>query len=119
MSHQKTSQGLIFLVDVILINVAFVLSYIVRYQLELPYPVEARYYATFVPYIPFALLLTALCLLMFRIGGLYDTRRRQRFLNKTYSIVNGTFTSIVIIMAITFFLQPLVYSRGCWCWPVS
>lgn len=112
MSRQKASQGLIVLVDVILINVAFVLSYIVRYQLELPYPVEAQYYATFVPYIPFAILLTALCLLMFRIGGLYDARRRQRFLNKTYSIVNGTFTSIVIIMAITFFLQPLVYSRG-------
>jgi len=112
MSRQKTSQGLIVLVDVVLINVAFVLSYIVRYQLELPYPVEAQYYASFVPYIPFAILLTALCLLMFRISGLYDKRRRQRFLNKTYSIINGTATSIVIIMAITFFLQPLVYSRG-------
>lgn len=112
MSRQKTAQGFLALLDIVLINVAFVLSYLVRYQLQLPYPVEPEYYATFVPYIPFAILLTVLCLLMFRINGLYDAHRRQRFLNKVYGIATGTATSVVIIMAITFFLQPLVYSRG-------
>ena len=98
--------------DALLINVAFVLAYIIRYQLELPYPVDEQYYAPFTPYIPFAALLTVLSLLMFRVDGLYDPRRQRRWLSEVYRIVSGAATSIVIVMAITFFLQPLVYSRG-------
>ncbi len=112
MTRAKTALGIVVALDVILINVAFVLSYVVRYQLQLPYPVDSQYYAPFTPYIPYAALLTALCLIMFRIDGLYEQRRRRSLLNDFYSLLNGTTTSVVIVMAITFFIQPLVYSRG-------
>jgi exopolysaccharide biosynthesis polyprenyl glycosylphosphotransferase len=98
--------------DALLINVAFVLSYIIRYQLELPYPVDPEFYAPFTPYIPFAVLLTVLALVMFRVDGLYDARRHRRWLSDVYRILSGTATSIVSVMAFTFFVQPLVYSRG-------
>lgn len=98
--------------DIILINLALVLSYIARYKLDIPYPVDPRYDAPFYPYIPSALFLTILCLIAYNIDGLYERRRGRRWLDEIYRLVNGTMTSIVIIMASTFFLQPLVYSRG-------
>jgi exopolysaccharide biosynthesis polyprenyl glycosylphosphotransferase len=109
--HRAARAGILVL-DATLINVAFVLSYIVRYQLELPYPVDPQYDAPFHPYLPFAVLLTLLCLAMYAIDGLYTVRRRPRLVSQIYRVINGTTTSIVIIMALTFFLQPLVYSRG-------
>lgn len=112
MTRTKATLGLTVAVDAILINVAFVVSYVVRYQLELPYPVDPRFDAPFTPYIPFAALLTVLCLVMYRIDGLYNPVRRRRPLGEIYRIINGTATSIIAVMAITFFLQPLVYSRG-------
>ncbi len=113
MRHKRATLSLILASDVILINLAFVLSYVMRYRLEIPYPVLPEFDASFYPhYIPFAILLTVLCLLTYRISGLYEQRRRRRWVNEVYGLVSGTMTSIVLVMAITFFIQPLVYSRG-------
>ncbi|HQE17620.1 MAG TPA: hypothetical protein PK607_03885, partial [Aggregatilineales bacterium] len=113
MTRSKATLGLTIAIDVILINVAFVLSYIIRYDLDVPYPVPPQFDAPFVPYyVPFAALLTVLCLLMYRIDGLYDRHRRRRPLEEIYRIGSGTATSIVAMLAITFFVQPEVYSRG-------
>ncbi len=75
MAHKKSYVGLTIALDIILINLSFLLSYVVRYQLQIPYPVEEQYYAPFYPYIPFAALLTLLCLITYRIEGLYEVRR--------------------------------------------
>lgn len=110
--HEQTGLWGTITLDAILINLAFVISYVFRYRLDLPYPVDARYDAPFYPYIPFALLLTALCLITYHLNGLYERRRGRRWLDEAYRLFNGTTSSILIVMAITFFIQPLVYSRG-------
>lgn len=110
--HRKMAQGTWMALDALFINVAFVLSYLIRYELQIPYPVDPRYDAPFTPYIPFAVMLTVLTLIIFRINGLYAVVRNRRWLSDLYHIVSGTATSIISVMAITFFLQPLVYSRG-------
>ncbi len=113
MSPKQLGQTAVVAVDVLFINVAFFFSYVVRYEMGFPYPVDPQYDAPYFPsYVPFALLLTALCLLSYRIDGLYEVRRNRRWVDETYRLVTGTMTSIVVIMALTFFLQPLVYSRG-------
>lgn len=113
MVRKKPLTGTVMtVVDMLLINLAFYLSYVVRYRLQFPYPVLPQYDAPFTPYIPTALLLTVLCLLSYRIDGLYEQRRKRRWFDEVYRIITGTMTSIVIIMAITFATQPLVYSRG-------
>jgi hypothetical protein len=81
-TRNKVAFWLTAALDALLINVAFVLAYLIRYQLELPTPVEEQFYVPFTPYIPFALLFTALCLLMFYIDGLYNTSRRHRVLSE-------------------------------------
>jgi exopolysaccharide biosynthesis polyprenyl glycosylphosphotransferase len=110
-TRNKAALWLTVALDAILINVAFVLAYLIRYQLQLPTPVEEQFYAPFTPYVPFALLLTGLCLLMFRIDGLYNPNRRPRVLGEVYRVVNGTATSLIAVMAATFFTQPETYSR--------
>ncbi len=112
MTDKKAALAVRVTIDALLITLAFVLSYLVRYQLEWPYPVEEQYYAPFMPYIPYTIILNVLCLLMFGLNGLYAPQRRRRVTNQLFGIVNGTATSIVILMALTFGLQPLVYSRG-------
>jgi exopolysaccharide biosynthesis polyprenyl glycosylphosphotransferase len=108
----KDAGGIVVLVDILLINLAFWLSYMVRYRLGFPYPVPPFYDAPYPPYIPYAILLTLLCLLTFQIDGLYRPQRGRGWLYEGYRLASGTATSTVFVMAITFFFQPLVYSRG-------
>lgn len=113
MTHKQWIQSGILALDVILLNLAFYLSYVVRYDLGIPYPVPVEYDARFYPaYVPYAALLTLLCLIMYRLNGLYERRRGRGWLEEVYGLINGTMTSIVVIMGVTFFVQPLVYSRG-------
>jgi len=110
--HERLKLAGILILDAVLLNLAFIISYIVRYRWDVPYPVDARYDAPFYPYIPFAVVLTAFCLVTYRLNGLYTNRRGRRWLDDLYPLFSGTTTGILIVMAITFFTQPLVYSRG-------
>lgn len=109
----ETARTVTFVSDIVLINLMYWVSYFVRYQLEFPYPVPPQYEAPFGPYIPYGLFLMLLCLLGFNFNALYEARRRKhRWIDDFYTIINSTATSIVIVMAVTFFLQPPFYSRG-------
>ncbi len=112
MTSNRLAVGTIALIDLFLVNVAFVTSYLIRYVFQWPYPVDKRYFAPFDPYIPYAILLTVLCLVAYQANGLYERRRGVRWLDEVFKLFNGTTTSILLVMAVTFVLQPPVYSRG-------
>lgn len=112
MLEKRTERIVIIILDIVLINVAFWLAYLIRYQLGIPYPVEEQFFTTYPIFIPYAILLTFLCLLTYQIDGLYEQRRGRRLFDEIYRIASGTMTSIVIVVAVTFYLQPLYYSRG-------
>jgi exopolysaccharide biosynthesis polyprenyl glycosylphosphotransferase len=97
--------------DVLLINVAFVLGYVVRYQLQLFRPVLDAFQAPYAAYVPFQLLHTVLLLLFLALDGVYQPRRGGSWFDELYRIANGTTTAVVILVAATFIIQPLVYSR--------
>jgi exopolysaccharide biosynthesis polyprenyl glycosylphosphotransferase len=73
---------------------------------------EPFFYQSYRAYIPLAVVLTVLAIGIFRFEGLYTPIRGRSFSDELYTIVNGTTTAILLIMAITFFLRPLVYSRA-------
>jgi exopolysaccharide biosynthesis polyprenyl glycosylphosphotransferase len=104
------------LADVVLINLAFAAAYWVRYDLQWFRAVDPAYDASFRAYIPFALVLTALLMIAYRLGGVYHQPRSASWLDEVYALFGGTTTGIVIIMAITFWFQPLVYSRLMFLW---
>jgi len=98
-------------IDLVLINLAFVLAFWVRYRLQWFRAVDPAYDATFGTYIPLALLLTALLLFAYRGAGLYDQRRTRSWFDELRVIINGTAIGIVILVFIVFAIRPLVYSR--------
>lgn len=99
------------LLDVVLLNIAFVLGYYVRYELQLFRPVLDAFAAPYASYLPVQLGYTVLMLLFLALDGLYQRRRAGSWFDELYRIVNGTTTVVVIFIAVTFIIQPLVYSR--------
>ena len=95
--------------DVLIINASMLVAYWVRYELEwfrdisYPHPLSA--------YVPFGLLFTVLMLVAFQMDRVYQRWRGRPWLDQVYRIINATVESVVVILAITFLLQPLQYSR--------
>ncbi len=104
------------LTDVVLINVAFAAAYWVRYELQWFRAVDPAYYAPFRAYIPFALALTVLVMIAYKLGGVYNQPRGASWLDEVYALIGGTTTGILIVTAMTFWFRPLVYSRLMFLW---
>jgi exopolysaccharide biosynthesis polyprenyl glycosylphosphotransferase len=109
--HRRWVNLALGMVDVILINFAFVLAYYIRYELQWFRAVDPAFNQPFRAYIPFAVVLTVLLIVTFRLEGVYQSRRGGSWFDELYAIINGTTTGIVIMVVIVFFYQPLVYSR--------
>ncbi len=101
------------LLDAGMINLATWLAWYARYELEIsPGAAEAFFYQPYQAYIPLAVVMTILSIGIFRFEGLYAPNRGRTFADELYTLLNGTTTAILLVMAITFFLRPLVYSRA-------
>ncbi len=95
--------------DVLLINVAFVLGYYVRYQLQLFIPVNDANFAPYADYIPFQIGYVVMLLIFLTADGVYLRRRAGGWFDELYRIGNATTTVVVILIATTFI--SLLYSR--------
>jgi FlaA1/EpsC-like NDP-sugar epimerase len=112
-AHNRSRSALAYQVtlDILLINLSFVLGYIVRYQLQLFRPVLDALQAPYAAYVPSQILHTLLMLLFLTLDGVYQRRRGGSWLDELYRVTNATTTAVVIQVAITFYFRPLVYSR--------
>ena len=112
---RRRSKILAVVLDALLLNLAFALAYILRYQAQLFLPVEAQFSVPFGRYIPMAVLLTVIALAAFASGGLYQQPRGRRWFDEMTIVVNGTMiTSVLVITATflaTYLVSALVYSR--------
>lgn len=99
--------------DAILVNIGIALAWYIRYELQLTVPIgEGFFPLPYSAYLPFAVALTLLVIGVLRLEGLYFAARGRTFIDEFYTLVNGTTTATLLIMAITFFVRPLVYSRA-------
>src|SRR5512136_42834 len=97
--------------DILLINLALYVSYTIRYDWQWFLSVDPVYDNPYSVYIPFAIVLTALLLIVFRAEGVYDRRRRTSLFDTVYALVSSTTTGIVVVMAATLAYPPLTFSR--------
>ena len=97
--------------DVVLVNAAFGLAYIIRYRWQWFRAVDPAYFTDFSAYIPFALLLTGLLIAAYAMEGLYGEQRGRRVWDDLYGILNGTTTGLGVTIIVVFFWRPLFYSR--------
>ena len=78
-------------------------------------------------YIPVALLVTVILLIVFTMEGLYARRRGTTWLDEIYTIFTGTLVSMAIMIFVFFLYRAHFYSRliffyavllivGLWAW---
>ncbi|MBN2303911.1 MAG: sugar transferase [Anaerolineae bacterium] len=107
----KWPRWLLPTVDALLVVGAFLLSYYLRYEVEFLQPVDEANAAPFTPYIPYAIIFAALMLLGSQNARLYRERRGRTWWDEIFSISNNATNTAVVVMALSFLLRPLVFSR--------
>ena len=110
-TYRRWSTVVLVLTDVLLINVAFVLSYYVRYELQWIRAVAEAYFVPFRSYVPVSIVLTVILLIVFKADGLYDRRRGSSWLDDIYIILTSTLVGIAIMIFIFFLYRAHFYSR--------
>lgn len=95
--------------DLILINLAFVAAYIVRYRFE--WLAETTFEDPYSRYVGQQILLTALLVVTFYQNRVWLRRRGEFIIDEISRIGYATATGIALMMAITFFFRPLAFSR--------
>jgi exopolysaccharide biosynthesis polyprenyl glycosylphosphotransferase len=98
-------------VDLVLVGLAFVGGYYLRYEAQLLRVVAEAYYAPFQPYIPYTIFFIAWVQLSYWSAHLYERQRGRSWLDEMYIIINGVTNATVVTMALSFLFQPLVFSR--------
>jgi exopolysaccharide biosynthesis polyprenyl glycosylphosphotransferase len=97
--------------DVLLINVAFLIAYWLRYDRQLFRSVDPANNVPYSVYLPMVVLLTALLVLFNRREGAYDVRKGQPFFDDLYGVINSTTTTIMLMVVMVFFYRRLFFSR--------
>jgi exopolysaccharide biosynthesis polyprenyl glycosylphosphotransferase len=98
--------------DVLLINLAFGVSYWLRYDLQWFAAVDEAYHVPYRSFIPISLALTVLLLCIFKLGGVYNQPRDASWFDEVYHIITGAATGIILmVFVIVFFFRPFLYSR--------
>jgi len=110
-TYKRWSTLALVVTDIVLINIAFVIAYYIRYELQWIRAVAEAYYVPFGEYIPVGLILTVILLIVFRAEGLYDQRRGTSWLDEVYTIFTGTLVGIAIMIFLFFLYRANFYSR--------
>ena len=97
--------------DIVLINLAFLLAYYLRYEIQLLVPVDPAFDNPPDVYFPFMIVLTAILLISFKLDGVYMPRRLGVWLDQMSLILRATTMSILLMIGVVFFYRPFFYSR--------
>jgi len=100
-----------FAIDFGLILGAFLLAHYARYELQWLRPVGEAFRAPFEPFIPYALLFAVWLTLSLQQKNLYRHVRERTWVGEVLTIANSATNALVLVMALSFFLQPLAFSR--------
>ena len=85
----------LLLVDMLVINLAFVGAHWLRYGAGLGGPVALA--IPYAAYAPWGLVLTALLIPIYRLEGLYARRRRQTGAETAYAVATGTIVGVALL----------------------
>ena len=98
--------------DVLLINLAFVMAYWLRYDFQLFASVDEAYLVPSRQFVPIAIALTLLLLGIYKLSGVYNQPRGVSWFDEVYRLVTSTATGIILmVFVIVIFFRPLFYSR--------
>jgi exopolysaccharide biosynthesis polyprenyl glycosylphosphotransferase len=102
---------LLIAADMLLILIAFGVSYYIRYELQWFRAVDPVSQVEFAAYIPFALALLLILPFSFRFSGVYPYRRGRSLIEETYTIATATAMGVMVMIIAILVFRPLLYSR--------
>ena len=85
-SNQIAATLVWILIDVALINIAFVGAYWLRYDLQLFRAVEPAYNVPYITYLPFVFLYTLLLIFVYGQQGVYRLRRQISWVDEWFCV---------------------------------
>lgn len=97
--------------DIVLMNLAFVLAYLARYEWQWLREVEAQFFVPYRFYLDQQLMLTLILTLTFWQGQVWRRRRGEFLIDEMSRIGYATAASFMLIVAYTFFFRPMAVSR--------
>jgi exopolysaccharide biosynthesis polyprenyl glycosylphosphotransferase len=95
--------------DLILINLAFVLAYVVRYRWE--WLIAVQFPEPFSRYFSHQIVLNVLMILTLSQSKVWRRRRGEFWVDELSRITYATAAGVTMMMAVTFFVQPTPFSR--------
>ncbi len=98
-------------VDLVLINVAFVLAYVIRYRLEFGGAVEAYDYISLAGLFPLQITITMVIMLVLVGEGAYRWRRGTPLLDQVVAIARATLVGLTIVLFAYLIYRPVLPSR--------
>ncbi len=98
-------------VDAVLIVLAFVIAYWLRYQLQWFIAVEPSFYVSLSVYVPSILLITGILVFVLWFEGAYRPTRGRRWLDEFYTVLRATLIGVASAIVIVFLATPGYYSR--------
>ncbi|MEE3229041.1 MAG: hypothetical protein VX237_08110, partial [Chloroflexota bacterium] len=105
------SRWIWMLVDLLLIYLASYLSWFIRYELRWFRNVETGFYSDLQSYSALFVGLSLVLLLTFNANKVYNIGRSTSWVDEVYRIANSVFVGTIFVMAATFGLRPLAFSR--------
>ena len=97
--------------DLVLIIVAFVLAYWLRYRLQWFLTVDPANQTDLITYIPFGLALVFLLFCSFQFSRVYSYRRDRIWLEEVYAIASATTIGVVVLIILNLAFGQLSFSR--------
>jgi exopolysaccharide biosynthesis polyprenyl glycosylphosphotransferase len=104
--RNRRIRNLTILTDLILINLAFLVAYMARYEWQIFLAVPEEFYEPYSRYFSQQIILNGLLILTFSQNKVWRRRRGEFWIDEVSRVAFATATAIVLMMAITFFLQP-------------
>jgi exopolysaccharide biosynthesis polyprenyl glycosylphosphotransferase len=106
------TRACLVLSDLLLTNVAFVVAYIVRYELEIGPNLNEFQYAPLSFYFPVQAFLSVSMLVTLTLKGLYSLRHGTELLDELGAVLSAVTINVAVVVVLFFMLQPGHYSRG-------
>jgi exopolysaccharide biosynthesis polyprenyl glycosylphosphotransferase len=110
--YRRLLSAAVAVTDVLFINLAFVVAYWLRYDLQWFAAVDEAYLVPYKAFVPVSLALTVLLLGIYKLSGVYNQPRGASWFDEVYRLMTSTATGIILVVfVIVFLFRPFFYSR--------
>ena len=99
------------LVDLLLINLSFLIAYWVRYQWQWFRPVDEAFLVPYGIYFPYSLAFMGIMLVVYWAEGLYGLKRKRSAFHDVYTIVRGAITGVAALYILSLLYRAVLLSR--------